>query len=152
VLPAQVWTGEGLPELPGTVGDLVRLELVTGAQAQAEVDRLHGKALAAEASLVARYGVPGEDARPAEVWISRVASEAEARRQTGLMVHKMFENPKSPFGHPRRVGHGDLAVYRFEGMGRIHCIWFSGPLVYWISAAPAREAALLDAVCAAPVR
>ena len=131
--------------LPETIGELHRVQLVTGAEAQAEVDRLHGKALEAEASAIARYA--RDAGRPAEVWVSRVASEAEARRQTGLMVHKMFENPKSPFKDPRRIEHNGLAVYRFTGMGQTHLIWSSGDLVWWVSASPADQGPMLDALC-----
>jgi hypothetical protein len=131
--------------LPEAVGGLKRVQLVTGTEAQAEVDRLHGKALAAEASAIARYAEGDE--RPAEVWVSRVASEAEARRQTGLMVHKMFENPKSPFRDPRRLDHDGRAVYRFTGMGQTHLIWHSGDLVWWASTAPDKVQPFLDALC-----
>ncbi|WP_338668791.1 hypothetical protein [Pseudodesulfovibrio methanolicus] len=131
--------------LPETVGGLKRVQLITGAAAQAEVDRLHGKSLTAEASAIARYAEGG--GRPAEVWVSRVASEAEARRQTGLMVHKMFENPKSPFGNPKRLDHDGQAVYRFTGMGQVHLIWHSGDLVWWVSASEDAVRPFLDALC-----
>lgn len=129
------------------VGDMRRIELVTGKAAQAQVDKLHGKALPAEASVVARYAALGRQGRPAEVWVSRVESEREARRQTGQMVHLMYENPKSPFKNPRRLEHGGNAVYRFEGMGQAHLIWFKGDLVYWISVPPEGEKAMLAAFC-----
>ena len=130
--------------LPEAVGDLPRIELLTGPEAQAEVDRLHGKPLEAVASGIARYA-QGED-RPAEVWVSQVASEHEARRQAGLMVHKMFENPQSPFKQPTRIDHRGLAVYRFTGMGQAHLIWSSGDLVWWVSCAPEHEQAFLEAL------
>lgn len=129
---------------PESVGPMHRVQLVTGDAAQAEVDKLHGKALPAEASVVARYAVPGEKGRPAEVWISRVESENEARRQTGQMVHLMYENPRSPFKNPRRMDHRGNAVYRFEGMGQAHLIWYKHALVYWISVSPEREGVMLD--------
>ena len=131
--------------LPEAVGGLKRVQMVTGTEAQAEVDRLHGKSLTAEASAIARYAKGDE--RPAEVWVSRVASEKEARRQTGLMVHKMFENPKSPFKNPRRLEHNGQAVYRFNGMGQVHLIWQSNDLVWWVSAAPDMARPFLDALC-----
>jgi hypothetical protein len=131
--------------LPETVGGLKRVQLITGAEAQTEVDRLHGKALTAEASAIARYA--RGDERPSEVWVSRVASEKEARRQTGLMVHKMFENPKSPFKDPKRLDHEGLSVYRFTGMGQVHLIWHSGDLVWWVSGAPDEAQPFLDAFC-----
>lgn len=145
-------TGSGLAaslgdRMPERVGDMHRIQLVTGDAAQQEVDKLHGKALPAEESVVARYAVPGQKARPAEVWVSRVSSEKEARRQTGLMVHLMYENPRSPFKNPSRLNHGDTAVYRFEGMGQAHLIWYSGDLVYWISVKPGAEQTMLDAFC-----
>jgi hypothetical protein len=131
--------------LPDSVGGLKRVQLVTGDEAQAEVDRLHGKALTAEASAIAKYAKGGE--RPAEVWVSRVSSEKKARRQTGLMVHKMFENPKSPFKDPKRLDHNGVAVYRFMGMGQVHLIWQQGDLVWWVSAAPDISQPFLDALC-----
>jgi hypothetical protein len=131
--------------LPETVAGLNRMQLITGTEAQAEVDRLHGKALQAEASAIARYAEG--NGRPAEVWVSRVASDKEARRQTGLMVHKMFENPKSPFSDPRRLDHNGQAVYRFTGMGQVHLIWHSGDLVWWVSASEDAVQPFLDALC-----
>ncbi|WP_272698677.1 hypothetical protein [Desulfovibrio sp. Fe33] len=145
LLAAPALAGDLSGLFPDAVGDMPRVQLATGQDAQAEVDRLHGKALEAEASGVARYA--RGDERPAEVWVSRVSSEAEARRQTGLMVHKMFENPQSPFQNPGRINHGDTAVYRFTGMGQVHLIWYSGDLVWWVSASPADETAFLEAFC-----
>lgn len=133
--------------MPDQVGELKRIELMTGAEAQAEVDTLHGKPLPAEESVVARYSRPDDVgvAKPAEVWVSKVASEKEARRQTGLMVHKMYENPRSPFKNPSRIDHAGLAVYRFEGMGQAHLIWFKDDLVFWVSVGPDDEAVMLEA-------
>jgi hypothetical protein len=146
ILLPSVAMGGGLAALlPESIGDLIRVQFIAGPDAQVEVDKLHGKALAAEESAIARYARPGE--RPAEVWVSRVADEAEARRQTGLMVHKMYENPKSPFKDPSRVDHSGRAVYRFIGMGQAHLIWFGDDLVWWVSASPGDEAAFLDAFC-----
>ena len=130
--------------LPERIAGLARIELLTGPEAQAEVDKLHGKPLEAVASGIARYAQG--DRRPAEVWVSRVSSEAEARRQTGLMVHKMFENPKSPFRQPGRLDHAGLSVYRFTGMGQAHLIWSSGDLVWWVSVDPEHEQPFLDAL------
>ncbi|ADU64201.1 MAG: hypothetical protein KUA35_03160 [Pseudodesulfovibrio sp.] len=150
LIPAMGWAGGTLPTMPQTVADLVRIELVTGLAAQAEVDTLHGKPLPAEESLVARYARSGSADRPAEVWVSRVLSEAEARRQTGQMVHMMYENPKSPFKNPARLDHKGVAVYRFHGMGQVHLIWYSADLVYWVSAPPTDQPAMLDAFCFPP--
>lgn len=139
---------QGLAELmPEHVGDLRRVELLTGQQAQDAVDKLHGKPLPAEASVVARYDGDGENGRPAEVWVSRVSSEKEARRQTGQMVHLMFENPHSPFKNPKRLTVNEVAVYRFEGMGKAHLIWFSQDLVYWVSVSPENEAVFAEEFC-----
>jgi hypothetical protein len=147
-LPPLARAGGSLPAMPATVADMTRIELLTGPEAQAEVDRLHGKPLPAEESLVARYARTDADGktaqRPAEIWISRVASPEEARRQTGQMVHMMYENPKSPFKNPSRIDHAGGPVYRFTGMGQAHLIWHEADLVYWISTAPADETLMLD--------
>jgi len=45
------------------------------------------------------------------------------------------------------VDHAGRAVYRFTGMGRVHLIWFSNDLVWWVSADPGDEAAFLDGFC-----
>jgi len=133
--------------MPEKAGDLVRVELVTGAAAQAEVDELHGKPLPAEASVIGRYTRFGAKGRPNEVWVSRVESEKEARRQTGLMVHMMYENPKSPFKNPSRLEHNGIAVYRFTGMGQVHLIWFKADLVYWVSSMADDEQSMMDVFC-----
>jgi len=148
LLPMQAMGNDLSDLLPESVGRLIRVELVTGPDAQAEVDALHGKALVAEASAVARYGrMQDTTGRPAEVWVSRVSSEREARRQTGLMVHNIYENPRSPFKNPTRTDHDGIAVYRFTGMGQAHLIWFSGDLVWWVSTKPRHEADFLTALC-----
>lgn len=145
MLPTKA-VGSNLSEfLPEKVGELVRVQLVVGPAAQTEVDKLHGKALVAEASAIGRYA--RMDQRPAEVWVSRVSSEQEARRQTGLMVHKMYENPKSPFKSPSRLDHAGRPVYRFLGMGQVHLIWFQADQVWWVSAAPGDESLFLDVFC-----
>ncbi|MDD3313644.1 hypothetical protein [Pseudodesulfovibrio sp.] len=133
--------------LPDRVGELILVQRIDGPAAQAEVDKLHGKALPAEASVIGRYARPSDvgGERPAEVWVSRVASAPEASRQTGLMVHKMVDNPNSPFRSPRRLDRGGVPVYRFEGMGQVHLIWCEGDLVFWISTAKKDEQALLAA-------
>ncbi|WP_419786118.1 hypothetical protein [Pseudodesulfovibrio sp.] len=135
--------------LPDRIGKMILVQRIDGADAQAEVDKLHGKALSAEESVIGRYarttGVGGE--RPAEVWVSRVASESEARRQTGLMVHKMVENPNSPFNQPQRIDRNGVSIYRFEGMGRAHLIWSKDDLVFWISTDRPDEPSLLDVFC-----
>lgn len=149
VAPAQANSAPLEDLLPKTVGDLHRIQLISGAAAQIEVDRLHGKALPAKASVVARYAraaAVGSE-RPAEVWISQVESEGEARRQIGLMVHKMLDNPRSPFKNPGRSDHGGIGVYHFDGMGQTHLIWYKGDIVYWISVAPADKGQMLDVFC-----
>lgn len=146
LLPTVVSAADLAGLFPEKVGDQQRIQLITGEEAQVEVDKLHGKALPAEESAVARYAAGGQG-RPAEVWVSRVESEQEARRQTGQMVHLMYENPKSPFKNPRRIDHESIPVYRFEGMGQSHLIWFKGDLVYWVSAAPEKEKAMLREFC-----
>ncbi|QJB56085.1 hypothetical protein [Pseudodesulfovibrio sp. zrk46] len=147
MLPLHVHAADLGALMPDNVGDWQRVELLTGPEAQEAVDKLHGKALPAEASAVARYAKPEQKGRPAEAWVSRVSSEKEARRQTGQMVHLMYENPRSPFKNPSRLDHAGHAVYRFEGMGQSHLIWFSGDLVWWISVDEAAEQVMLDAFC-----
>lgn len=142
-----VFAGNLAGLMPEQVGELRRVEMLTGDEAQAAVDKLHGKPLPAEASVVARYAGPEQGGRPAEVWVSRVSSEKEARRQTGQMVHLMFENPRSPFKNPKRLTINEVPVYRFEGMGQAHLIWFSSDLVYWISVSPKYEMVMGQAFC-----
>jgi len=148
LIPALARAVGALPAMPDSAGEMVRVELVTGLEAQAEVDELHGKALPAEESLVARYARTDANGRPVErlteIWISRVSSPNEARRQTGQMVHMMYENPKSPFRDPVRIDHRDSPVYRFTGMGQAHLIWHTADLVYWISTSPADQTLMLE--------
>ncbi len=149
VAPARASSVGLVDLLPETVGELHRIQLISGEAAQIEVDRLHGKALPAKASVVARYARASatKSERPAEVWISQVESKREARRQIGLMVHKMLDNPRSPFKNPGRSDHGGIGVYHFDGMGQTHLIWYKGDIMYWISVAPVGVEAMLDVFC-----
>ena len=147
LLSVPSWASDMSELMPESVGNMQRVQLITGDAAQEEVDKLHGKPLPAEASVVAQYMAPGAEGRPAEVWVSRVESEKEARRQTGQMVHLMYENPRSPFKNPRRIEHAGMPVYRFDGMGQAHLIWFKQDLVYWISVSPEGESTMLNAFC-----
>lgn len=147
MLPLQAMADDLSGLMPESVGSMVRVQLLVGDEAQKAVDKLHGKSLPAEASVVAKYAVPDAKERPAEVWVSRVSSEKEARRQTGQMVHLMYENPRSPFKNPSRIDHAGNAIYRFEGMGQSHLIWFKGDLVWWISVGESNEQEMLNAFC-----
>jgi len=145
LLPLQVLADDMSGLMPESIGKFQRIELLVGQEAQDAVDKLHGKPLPAEASAVARYAEADSKQRPAEVWVSRVSSEKEARRQTGQMVHMMYENPRSPFKNPGRIEHAGNAIYRFEGMGQVHLIWFKGDLVWWVSVDGANVQTMLEA-------
>lgn len=125
---------------PQTMAGMELSNYKSGSDAAEEMNRLHGKSIKAEAVAVARYGDGA-----AEVWISRAKDGREARRQTGKMVHLMFENPKSPFSYMKRFEYEGVPVYPFTGMGKRHLVFFRGDLIYWVTASPeAAEQALAD--------
>lgn len=129
--------------LPEKVGDYVLQEQVTGQEALLEINALHGKSIKAQNGIIGKYAGPGKSL---QLWISRAASPDVARKQTGEMVHSMFENPKSPFSWGKRMDYKGVAVYPFTGMGQVHLIFFKNDLVYWVSVNPGMEKQALEAV------
>lgn len=116
--------------LPEKIGSFVRTEVVSGKEAMTQVNKLHGTIIRAEDAVIGTYQGPGT---PLQIWISRAESEKEARRQTGEMVHLMYENPKSPFKWRKRIDFRGVAVYPFMGMDQTHLVFQIGDRVYWLS-------------------
>lgn len=113
---------------PDKVGVKARLRVISGQQAAQAVNRMHGQSVAADANVIAEYGV-GE--KKDILYISRYAEPEEALRACKLMLEKMAAAPKSPFYHLRPIGKYQQEVYMTPGMGAVHYIYPSGKYLLW---------------------
>ncbi|WP_147819642.1 hypothetical protein [Salidesulfovibrio onnuriiensis] len=128
--------------LPKKIGEFALEKVVSGQDALLQINKLHGQAILARDGVVATYAGPG---KPLMVWISRAGSEKEARRQAGEMVHRMYENPESPFTWRKRMDFNGVPVYPFAGMGQVHLIFYRADLVCWLSVHEGQEREALSA-------
>ena len=113
---------------PNEVGVKSRLRIISGQQAAQVVNRMHGQSVAADANVIAEYGV-GE--KKDILYISRYAEPEAALRAFKLMIEKMAAAPKSPFYHLRPIGKYRQKVYMTLGMGAVHYIYPSGKYLLW---------------------
>ena len=123
--PAQV----GEIRLPALLGELPLAEARTGAAAEAEIQRLHGRALPLTSAAFARYGPAGE----AMLWVGGTASEAEAAALLEAML-RAIETADSPFTPLEPLVIAGVTVFPLSGMGQEHMYFQSGRLVLWLSA------------------
>lgn len=128
--------------LPDTIGKYSLKQVVDKEQALLEINKLHGKAIHAVDGVIGTYAGPG---RPLQAWISRAKDEKEARRQTGEMVHGMYEAASSPFTWQKRMDFKGVPVYPFTGLDQVHLVFHQGDLVYWITVNAGQEQEALAA-------
>ncbi len=115
--------------LPAQLGDLPLAEARTGAAAEAEIQRLHGRALPLTSAAFGRYGSAGE----AILWVGGTASEEEAAALQEAM-RRALETADSPFTPLEPLVIGGVTVFPLSGMGQEHMYFQSGRLVLWLSA------------------
>jgi hypothetical protein len=92
---------------------------------------------------IAHYGGGQEKAT---VWVSKAESPKAAQEQVKVMLHKMKDNPRSPFGNYRVFDRLGTPVIAFDGLGQVHYVFEDGTWVYWISADAKRVDAVLGHV------
>ena len=114
-----------------------------GAEARAEIERLHGKSMPMREGFVAHYG----SASPAAMlYVSRAQTDTLAKQQVEQMTARIRAST-GPFTHLREATRFGLIVYSALGQGQVHYYFRSGATVVWLAADAliAREA-LADAV------
>jgi len=115
--------------LPATLGPLRLIQSLTGAEAGAFVNRMHGRAVTPQATAVGLYAGP---AGTATLYHSVYRTGEQARRVDGGMRAKI-ETGKFPFGHPSQIVVGGTTITRCVGLGQIHYFSATGPHLLWIA-------------------
>lgn len=142
--PAGVAVGES--PVPSSLADLAVTAVMSGTEAMAEVEQLHGKGLgtAFEAAWIAHYGASKE----ATVWVSRSASAEDA----GVLLRRMQERigqGGSPFTNPSTLDTAGVAVNALDGMGQKHFYFRVDTDLYWLAIGADRAEAGLSGLIAA---
>jgi hypothetical protein len=149
-LAAAGWAGlAGVPAQAGeaTVPDaLVGLPLrekAVGADAVAEVGRLHGREFPLITGAVATYGVNGQFT----LWVTGADSEASAAEIVAAMTDRIAEGG-SPFRLMGRRQLGTNTAHELNGLGQRHFYFQAGSLVVWLAAEERLAEAALAEVAA----
>ena len=124
--------------LPPSLAGLALHSADFGAEAVAEVDRLHRKQFPLTAGAVGNYGLQAE----VTVWAAGTLSNFLARAMLNQMEESLAQgnSPFTPVGMKALDGR---PVFELTGMGQTHYYFQSGARVVWIAAAPTLASAAL---------
>jgi hypothetical protein len=123
-----------LPEVPPSLAGLPLTHAVQGAEALAEIKRLHGKSILLRDAWVAHYQ---RDGAVAVLYVSRSHLGPVARWQFSRMVDGIGRgaaNVEGRFTHLRARDAAGLAYYSALGLGQVHYFYRSGPAIVWLAA------------------
>lgn len=112
---------------PEKMGGKNRIRLITGKQAAHIVNKMHGQSVAADANVIAEYGIEKKDL----LYISYYADQRQAKEAFDLMIKKMAAAQKGPFFHLMPLKKYGSDVYFTLGMGASHYIYRSGRHLLW---------------------
>ncbi len=130
---------------PQYVGSLKLTSLVEGAEAQSQINKLHGTSISLENAFIAEYQPPygGEQLM---VWVGEARSEAAADD----LINRMVEGIKrggAGFSNPRQVQVAGRDIWQTDGTGGNFYFYKSpghGNRVVWLSIEGKGGATLLE--------
>jgi len=128
--------------VPQELGALTLERAVTGDDARAIVDRMHGRAVTPSRSTVGIYGGPEGEAT---LYISRYAHADSAAAALEKMAEGI-ERPGTPFDHLRLLPATGHRTYMCLGMGQAHFFFACREQLVWLSVDISLAQATLDAV------
>ncbi|MGE5553415.1 MAG: hypothetical protein ACM3XZ_05775 [Betaproteobacteria bacterium] len=117
---------DGKP-FPNEVNGLPRTAHSTGAEALAEISKLHGKEIPATAAEIATYGKGQEKVI---VWMTASTTKEEARELFRRMLERMEANP-TPYTKPELLNIKNRAYFSTRGNGMQHYFYLRGARIYW---------------------
>jgi len=113
-----------------------------GAEARAEIERLHGKGIPITDGYVAHYG---NQSPAAMLYVSQARDEKVAQRQVEQMTTRIRAS-NGPFTNLRESVRFGMTVYSTLGQGQVHYYFRRGAVVVWVAADPTiAQQALADA-------
>jgi hypothetical protein len=130
-------------DVPQELAGLPLAHFQQGAEARAEIERLHGKAIPIKGGYVAHYG---NQPPVAMLYVSEAKDETVARQQVDQMTTRIRAS-NGPFTHLRESTRFGMTVYSTLGQGQVHYYFRRGAVVVWVAAdATIAQPALADAV------
>jgi len=128
--------------VPQDLGALELERAVTGDDARAIVDKMHGRAVTPSRSTVGIYGGPEGEAT---LYVSRYAHADSAATVLEQMAQGI-ERPGSPFDRLRLLPSARYRTYMCLGMGQAHFFFTCNEQLIWLSVDIPLAQATLDAV------
>ena len=115
-------------QTPEKMGTKDRTTITSGEEAIKVIDKLHGLSVAANANVIAEYGVDEKDV----LYVSYYSDANDAQKYFVQMVEKMEKAEKGPFSHLMKLPDYEGDVYFTLGMGAIHYIYWSSNYILWL--------------------
>ena len=142
VLLAALTVSASALEVPRDLAGLPLAHSQQGAEARAQIERLHGKSIPIRDGFVAHYG---SQPPVAMLYVSRAQDEGVARQQVEQMTMRIRAS-NGPFTHLRESSRFGMTVYSTLGQGQVHYYFRRGATVVWVAADPIiAQPALADA-------
>jgi len=137
-----------LPDVPPSLAGLPVTHTTQGAEALAEIGRLHGKRILVRDAWVAHYERNGAVAM---LYVSRsYLGGPVARWQFSRMadgIGRGTANAEGRFTHLRARNEAGIPLYSALGLGQVHYFYRSGPAIVWLAAdAEIARGALADTI------
>jgi hypothetical protein len=141
---APVEQDEGGFVLPGEILGLRLTEKQSGEAAAELIERMHGKAVAPDGSVIATFGNAPDQI---VVYVSRFPSRREAAEQVRLMGESIGAG-SSGFGHHQTFPRDGRQIHSVLGYGQTHYFFHVVDRVIWLSAPDAVASDALDEILA----
>ncbi len=125
-----IFTDLAAVSLPNQMAGLPLTNRVTGPQAAAAFENLHGKQFPLTSGAIGYYGN-----QQATLWVAGAPLNFMASRMIEAMRAKIAEG-NSPFTPMTEIKDGVRTVYVLEGMGQKHFYFQSENLIVWLAADP----------------
>ncbi len=125
---------KALGAVPTQIGGISRTEVVTGAEALADLKQMHGKDVSD--GLVG--GWIGHYGKQATVWLSEARDDATASRVLQAMTSRIGAGNQY-FKNQQDIQVNGRQVYTATGQGQRHYYYQQGRQVIWVAAPAGRE-------------
>ncbi len=123
---------ESAAPLPPELSGMKLVRVTTGQGAAAMIARLHGKDVAPAESHIGYYG---GGAMQAVLYVSRFASDEEARSQLAAMSDRIGAG-SSGFGHHAQFTIDAREIHLVLGQGQVHYFFTEGSDLSWLAMRP----------------
>ena len=110
------------------IGKKERVNVITGAQAAAVVNKLHSSKVATGGDVIAEYGRDPKDL----LYISKYTEAEKAKNAFDAMIIKMRNARGGPFTHLVPIKKYGDKVFMALGMGAVHYIIWSEEHLLWL--------------------